>query len=72
MKKKQWYVFAAIFLLLFIVFEIAGSRPAIVAADIESLSDLGFWIDNKVERTVALVSILISLGCMICSDWAEK
>lgn len=71
MKKKQWYVFAVLLFLLSLLLEIAGRRPDIRAVQIDSLSDLAFWIDNNIEQAISLVSIVLALGCFICAQWAE-
>ncbi len=71
MKKKQWYVFTVLFFLVFLVSSMASRRPDISAVGIDSLSDLGFWIDNRIEQGMALISIILALGCFICAHWAE-
>jgi len=71
MKKKQWYVFTMLLFLLSLFLEMAGRRPDIKAAQIGSLSDLAFWIDNNIEQGISLISIVLALGCLICSYWAE-
>lgn len=71
MKKKQWYVFAVLFFLLFFVGSAASRRPDIAAVDIDSYRDLAWWIDNLIEQTTALICIFMAMGCMICAHWAE-
>jgi len=71
MKKKQWYVFAVLLFLLSLLLEIAGRIPDIRAVQIDSLSDLAFWIDNNIEQAISLVSIVLASGCFICAQWAE-
>lgn len=71
MRKKQWYVFTVLFVLLFLVFEYASGRPDIYALDIDSLSDLAWWIENEVEEIIGFICIAMSAGCITCSRWAE-
>lgn len=72
MKKKQWYVFSVVFFLIGIVFCGSSRTPSIYASEISSLSDLGFWIDNKIEHSIATISFIMGLGCLFCSDQEEK
>lgn len=71
MKKKQWYLFAVLFFLLFLAGSVASGRPDIYAVDIDSLSDLAWWIDNQIEQTIALICIIMAWGCFVCARWAE-
>lgn len=68
MKKKQWYVFTALFFLVFLVLSWASKRPDVHAVDIDSFSDLAFWIDNRIEQGIALISIILAIGCGICAE----
>ncbi len=72
MKKKQWYVFVVFFFLISIVYYASSKNPSIYASQINSLSDLGFWIDNKIEHSIATVSLALGLACLFCSDRAEN
>jgi len=73
MKKKQWYVFGAFFLLIAIVYYRWSTTPSVVhILGVDSLSELAILIDNKIDRTIALISAIIGFGCLICSIWAEK
>jgi hypothetical protein len=72
MKKKQWYVFEAVFFLIFVIFYFASSRPPMSDLQIESYLNLVALIDNRIEHAIATVAIIMSGACMISSRWADN
>ena len=73
MKKKQWYVFGAIFFLIAVVYYRWSTMPSVVYGwSVDSFSELAILIDNKIDRTIALISAILGFGCLICSICAEK
>lgn len=71
MRKKQWLVFAVLFFLNSLILGIACRRPDIRVAEIGSLPDLAFWIDNNIEQAIALIFMVLATGCFICAYWEE-
>ena len=73
MKRKQWYIFGAIFLLIALIYYRWSAMPSTVYfSSVDSLSEMAILIDNKIDRTIAFMSVAVGFGCLACSIWAEK
>lgn len=67
MNKLEWLIFAGIFFIIALIYYRWSSMPDIVYLNmVDSYSKLALFLDNKIERTVSMISFLLSAGCIIC------